>query len=200
MKGNLLVNKVWKKHYKDKWLQLLRSGDHKAFAEFIDKYKETVFLCCRTLGLRKDEVEDVASETFLAAYKGLSRYTGRAQLSTWLWSIAYRQGVNYLRKNRKQQQFKSELNEQIADSKQQLPPEVMQSKETEQLVWEAVNRLPRIWALTVILYYREGKSTADIAKVMQARENTIKTYLFRARQKLKQLLAVTFGEDADADR
>jgi len=195
-----LVNKVWKKHYKDKWLQLLRSGDHKAFAEFIDKYKETVFLCCRTLGLRKDEVEDVASETFLAAYKGLSRYTGRAQLSTWLWSIAYRQGVNYLRKNRKQQQFKSELNEQIADSKQQLPPEVMQSKETEQLVWEAVNRLPRIWALTVILYYREGKSTADIAKVMQARENTIKTYLFRARQKLKQLLAVTFGEDADADR
>ena len=82
-------------------MRLLRSGDHRAFAEFIDKYKETVFLCCRKLGLSKDEAEDVASETFLAAYRGLRRYAGRAELSTWLWSIAYRKAVSFLRKNRR---------------------------------------------------------------------------------------------------
>ena len=59
---------------KDNWLTLLRSRDHQAFGEFIDKYKETVFLCCRRLGLREDEVEDVASETFMAAYKAFSPY------------------------------------------------------------------------------------------------------------------------------
>ena len=92
-----MAEKIWEKKQEKRWLQQLVRGDHQAFSQFIDKYKETVFLCCRRLGLREDEIEDVASETFLAAYNGLSRYSGRAELSTWIWSIAYRQAVNYLR-------------------------------------------------------------------------------------------------------
>jgi len=180
-------------------LRLLRSGDHGAFAQFIDKYKETVFLCCRRLGLREDEVEDVASETFLAAYNGLSRYSGRAKLSTWLWSIAYHQAVSYLRKNRRQWRLEAEAVEsrQVGSGEEQEPAAAIQGKETEKIVWEAVERLPRLWAMAIILYYREEKSIIDIAKIMRAKENTIKTYLFRARQRLKKALAPAFGEDID---
>jgi len=194
-----LVDKVWEQQQKDNWLRLLRSGDHGAFAQFIDKYKETVFLCCRRLGLREDEAEDVASETFLAAYNGLSRYSGRAELSTWLWSIAYRRAVSYLRKNRKQWQLEagSDESRQVGSGEEQEPAAAIQSKETEKIVWEAVERLPRLWAMAVILYYREEKSIIDIAKIMQAKENTIKIYLFRARQRLKKALAPAFGEDFD---
>ncbi len=194
-----MVDKVWEQQQKDNWLRLLRSGDHGAFAQFIDKYKETVFLCCRRLGLREDEAEDVASETFLAAYKGISRYSGRAELSTWLWSIAYRRAVSYLRKNRRQWQLEAEPDEsrQAGSGKEQEPAAAIQGKETEKIVWEAVERLPRLWAMAIILYYREQKSIIDIAKIMQAKENTIKTYLFRARQRLKKALAPAFGEDID---
>ena len=160
-----MVEKIWQKQQKKrKWLRLLRSGDHEAFAGFIEKYKETVFLCCRRLGLREDEAEDVASETFLAAYKGIGRYRGRSELSTWLWSIAYRQGINYLRKNRKQWQLEAEPDEQIGDSKEQGPAEAAQGRETEQIVWEAVERLPRLWGMAIILYYREEKSIVDIQR------------------------------------
>jgi len=110
-------------------LRLLRRGDHQAFAEFIDKYKETVFLCCRTLGLREDEVEDVASETFLAAYGAIGRYSGRAKLSTWLWAIAYRKGVSYLRKNRRELHLEAELDAQIDDRRELRPTAAVQSKE-----------------------------------------------------------------------
>jgi RNA polymerase sigma factor (sigma-70 family) len=192
-----LVDKVWEQQRKDNWLRLLRSGDHGAFARFIDKYKETVFLCCRRLGLREDEAEDVASETFLAAYKGISRYSGRAELSTWLWSIAYRQAVSYLRKNRRQWQLEAGPDEQIASGEEQEPAAAIQGKETEKIVWEAVERLPRLWTVAIILYYREEKSIIDIAKIMQAKENTIKTYLFRARGRLKESLSPAFGEDFD---
>lgn len=68
-----LVDRIWEQQEKDNWLRLLCRGDHGAFARLIDKYKETVFLCCRRLGLSEDEVEDVASETFMAAYKALGR-------------------------------------------------------------------------------------------------------------------------------
>jgi len=190
-----LVHKIWDQQ--DNWLRLLRSGDHRAFARFIDKYKETVFLCCRRLGLREDEVEDVASETFLAAYNGLSRYSGRAELSTWLWSIAYRQAVSYLRKNRRQWQLEAEPDEQIANGEEKEPAAAMQGKETEKIVWEAVERLPKLWAMAIILYYREEKNIIDIAKIMRTNENTIKTYLFRARQRLKKALAPAFGEDVN---
>ena len=194
-----MVYKVLDQQKKDNWLRLLRSGDHVAFAEFIDKYKETVFFCCRRLGLREDEAEDVASETFLAAYKGLSRYSGRAELSTWLWGIAYRQAVSYLRKNRKQWPLEAGPDEsrQVGSDEVQEPAMAIQGEETEKIVWEAVERLPRLWAMAIILYYREEKSIIDIAKIMQAKENTIKTYLFRARQRLKKALAPAFGEDFD---
>ncbi len=189
--------KVLEKGQKDDWLRLLRSGDHQAFEWFIDKYKETVFLCCRRLGLREDEIEDVASDTFLAAYNGLSRYTGQADLSTWLWSIAYRKAVNYLRKNRRHQQLEEQFDEQIANDQQQEPVATIQGQESQKLVWEAVERLPRLWAMAVILHYREEKSIADIAEIMNTRENTVKTYLFRARAKLKETLAAVFGANDD---
>ena len=188
---------AWERQQKGNWLRLLKSGDHQAFAEFIDKYKEAVFMCCRRLGLREDQADDVASETFLAAYKGLGRYSGRAELSTWLWAIAYRQAVSYLRKNRRHRQLEAEPDEQIAGSKEQEPLAAMQGKETESLVWQAVDRLPRLWALAVILYYREQKSVADIGRIMRTKENTVKTYLFRARAKLKETLGPVFGEQAD---
>lgn len=187
-----MAEKIWQKRQKKKWLRLLRSGDHEAFGEFIDKYKETVFLCSRRIGLSEEEAEDVASETFLAAYKAIGQYSGRSELSTWLWSIAYRQGINYLRKNRKEWQLEAEPDEQISDSKEQGPVEAVQSRETEEIVWEAVERLPRLWAMAVILYYREEKSIVDIAKIMQIKENTVKTYLFRGRDKLKQILGAAF--------
>jgi len=181
------------------WLGRLLAGDHEAFTEFVDKYKEMVFLCCRTLGLDEDEIEDAASETFLAAYKAIRRYRGQAELSTWLWSIAYRQAVNYLRKNRKEQLL-TEPYTQIANNKNAGTLARLESKERAEFVWRAVERLPRVWAVAIILYYREGKSIAEIAKIMQKQKNTIKTYLFRGRKRLKELLADFFGGDIDVGR
>ena len=187
------------------WLGRLFARDHKAFAEFVDRYKETIFLCCRTLGLREDEIEDVASETFMAAYKGIGRYRGHAELSTWLWAIAYRQGVNYLRKesrglwkNRRENQLLAEDDIQPANNGNRQALAGLESKEQTELVWEAVERLPKLWMMATVLFYREGKEVKEIAKIMQVRQNTVKTYLFRGRKRLKELLAS--GEDINVSR
>ena len=195
-----MVDDKWEQHGDDNRLRLLCSGDHEAFCWFVDKYKETVFLCCRRLGLREDEVEDVASETFMAAYKGLSRYSGRSELSTWLWSIAYRKGIDCLRRNRRERQLEDEQENEIAADREDGPTVVMEGKETERGVWEAVERLPRLWKVAVILHYREEKGIADIAKIMDTRENTVKTYLFRGRQKLREMLSEALGEDCNAGK
>lgn len=179
------------------WLGRLLAGDHSAFAELVDKYKGMVFLCCRALGLRDDEADDVASETFLAAYNGISRYRGQAELSTWLWKIAYYKGISYLRKNKRRGELLGGLDEQIADSSEMQTPAGLESKEQAELIWRAVGRLPGLWAMAVILYYREEKNISEIAKIMRVRQNTVKTYLFRARKRLKQIIGPILGEDID---
>jgi RNA polymerase sigma-70 factor (ECF subfamily) len=177
------------KRQRQLWLSRLAAGDHKAFADFVDRYKEMVFLCCRTLGLKTDQAEDAASNTFMAAYKGISRYRGQADIGTWLWGIAYRQAVNYLRKNHREQELLAEPDQQVADSGEQGPASAVEGREIAESVWQAVERLPRLWAAAIVLFYRENKQVKEIAKIMGTRENTVKTYLLRGRNRLKELLA-----------
>lgn len=180
------------------WLGQLLAGDHQAFAEFVGKHRQSVFLCCRKFGLREDQAEDVASETFLAAYTSLSKYKGHAQLKTWLYRIAYNKTVSYLRTNNRWGKSLCEFNTPSAQSRQQTPPAQLYRKEKRTVVWAAVDKLPRVWGTAVILYYSRQQSIAEIARTMQLRQNTVKTYLFRARKRLKPILQPFIQDTAPA--
>ena len=184
-------------HEQENLLQLLRNGNHNIFTFFINKHKRDVILCCQKLGLREDEVEDIANETFFAAYKGVSQYKNQAEFGTWLRSIAYRKVFNHLKKNKKNKQLESNLYKQNFFSNAYEPATLTHIKETERIIWETVMHLPSLWALSIFLYYREGKSIADISKVMKTKENTVKTYLFRARKRLKHTLASVYQDSID---
>ncbi|MHC4123488.1 MAG: RNA polymerase sigma factor [Planctomycetota bacterium] len=173
--------------------------DHQAFADLVDKYKDSIFLCCRTLGLKHHEADDIASETFLAAFKAMHKYRGEAKLGTWLWKIAYCKAISYLRKNNRRAELLGKFANKLPDSRKQQNPAELESKELNETIWQGVNQLPRLWAMAVILYYREEKSISDIAKIMRIRQNTVKTYLFRARKKLKETLTAVLGEDIDVN-
>ena len=178
------------------WLLLLCRGDKKAFEEFVNEYQQLVFLCCRTLGLNETEAEDVASETFLAAYQKLNRFSGTSKLSTWLWKIAYYKAIDYIRKNKSNNnELIGELDEQISDRNIAEVVVELENKEQSEAVWMAVWNLPILWATAIVLFYRENKSIEEISKIMKKRKNTIKTYLFRGRKRLKELLANFSGEE-----
>ena len=132
----------------------------------------------------------------MAAYKGIRRYTGRSKLSTWLWGIAYRQGVNYLRKSRREPRVFEERQAPPDESARIEASAGLEDAEQAEVVWRAVGRLPGMWAMATVLFYREEKEVKEIAKIMRVRQNTVKTYLFRGRKKLKELLGGTFGDDA----
>ena len=178
-------------------MRLLCSGDHDAFADFVKQYEEMVFLCCKTLGLTETEAEDVASETFLAAYQKLSTYSGRSKLSTWLWQVAYYKAVDYLRKNRRFKELDERADKQLADKDIAQVAAKLESNEQAEVVWNAVARLPRLWAMAIVLFYREDKSIDEISGIMRKRKNTVKTYLFRGRKRLKETLAGVLGENSN---
>jgi RNA polymerase sigma-70 factor, ECF subfamily len=162
----------------------LRDGDSAAFADFIARYQQQVFMCCRLLGLGADEIEDVASETFLAAYQGIGRYSGGAKISTWLWKIAYNKAISFLRQKIKNQKLQQKIQSHYKDEQTTAP----YGDDNAEIVWDAVKKLPQDQAMAIVLFYRQEKSIKEIADIMTKSQNTVKTNLSRGREKLKEML------------
>ena len=167
MKGNYLAQRT---QHQQSWLQLLCRGDSKAFEEFVNEYQQLVFLCCRTLGLNAEEAEDVASETYLAAYQKLRWFRGTSKLSTWLWKIAYYKAIDYIRKNKSNNELISELDKKLADKNFAEVVTEIENKEQSEAIWLTVRRLPSLWSMAVVLFYRENKSIEEISKIMKKRK------------------------------
>ena len=175
------------------FIRRLRNGDRRTFVEFIEKYQQQVVMCCRVLGLGADEIEDVASETFLAVYQGIGKYTGRAKLSTWLWKIAYNKAISHIRRKIRNQKLQEKLQNQYTDEQEVAPLEQLSSPDRAEIVWNTVKRLSQDYAMAIVLHYRQEKSVKEIANIMKKRQNTVKVYLFRGRQRLKELLGDKIG-------
>jgi len=172
--------------------------DRKAFAELVDRHKNGVFALLRRLMGRIDEVEDVAQNVFLAAYRGLPSFKGRAKFGTWIYRIAYNQGCSALRKiSSRRSHERQQPQREDEDVRIELPDRKAVNPEEGVLVgqvWGTVDRLPTTLRGIVELHYGRGLSYAEIAEVMELPLGTVKTHLHRARARLRRLL--TGGEPA----
>jgi RNA polymerase sigma-70 factor (ECF subfamily) len=170
------------------WLNRLRSKDHAAFAEFVIQYEPMVNACGRRLGLTEDEVEDVMGDTFLAAYRSVHNFNGLSSLGSWIWTIAYRQAINHLRKHTRHQRYQRSLSFAASYDERMQPEHPMEKQETLSRLKQAVKQLPKPWATAIRLFYWDAKSTVEIAQIMNVGAGVARAYLFRGRNRLRSLL------------
>jgi len=168
----------------------LRRQDVDEFTRFVHAHEQFVMGLCQTLGLAPADCDDAAAETFALAFKALPGFRADSQLSTWLYRIAYRTALKVRRRYPKTAST-SELAEQVADPKaqgNQAPSQAVENQETAAVIWRAVGTLDAEQAVAVELFYRRGIAVDEIAEVMGKPVGTIKTLLFRARERLRHLL------------
>src|SRR5262249_27110700 len=85
-----------------------RAGDGDAFRILVERHSRSVFRLAYRLTGNEQDAEDVVQETFLRAYKQLSRYDGRASFHTWIYRIAANYGLDLLRSRRRMQTEKKD--------------------------------------------------------------------------------------------
>jgi RNA polymerase sigma-70 factor, ECF subfamily len=164
------------------------AGDHQAYEFLVRKYQRSVFnFVYRILGDRH-AAEDVLQEVFWALYRAAPRFEARAQVSTWLFKIAYNLSLNEIKRRNRFLNLHEALR---AYPCTEIGPSALSSLEASELEEEmttALNRLPENQKSALLLRVSEELSYAEISEILSVSISSAESLIFRARTRLRQLL------------
>jgi len=171
-------------------------GDKHAFELLVSKYQRKLARLLARFIRDPVEVEDVAQEAFIKAYRALPSFRGDSAFYTWLYRIGINTAKNYLvamgRRAPTTTEFNSEDAESFEDGEQlrdiNTPESVMMSKEIAQTVNDTMERLPEELRDAITLRELEGLSYEDIATIMNCPIGTVRSRIFRAREAIAEQL------------
>lgn len=172
-----------------------RAGDREAFRELVERHSHRVFQLAYRLTGNEEDAEDVVQDTFLRAYRGLSRFEERAQFLTWLYRIASNCAMDLARRrplradrvdvlDESRPVASGEAGDSIPD-----PERRALASETGRRVAAALTRLSPMERTAFVLRHFEGRPIAEIAQTLQVRAGAAKNCVFRAVSKLRRELA-----------
>jgi RNA polymerase sigma-70 factor, ECF subfamily len=169
-----------------------RDGDQGAFESLVVMHGDRVYGALRRFGLDAAEADEVAQEVFVRAWRGLGRFEERAQLSTWLYRIAFNEAQRRLARNTSAALGADPAGEErlrtVQGPASDRPEARLEDRELTAMLERALGELPDEWRAAVVLRDLEGLSTAEAARVVGVREAAFKSRLHRGRMQLRVLI------------
>ncbi|TGK11555.1 RNA polymerase sigma factor [Leptospira fletcheri] len=170
-------------------IQKVLAGDYDSFEELVLRYETLVYSQARKAFRNETEAEDFTQDVFLKAFEGLSTFKGRAKFSTWVFSIARNEIIRRYRKDHPEIEASLEgvSAESSPDSSSTQESNLME-KETNEKIRSLVDKLPELYRKPISLHYFENMSYKDISENLNLKMNTLKSYIFRGKEILREWL------------
>jgi RNA polymerase sigma-70 factor (ECF subfamily) len=178
----------------------VQKGDSRAFDLLVLKYQHRIFGLIGRYVRDADEVQDVAQEAFIKAYKALPGFRGESAFYTWLYRIAINTAKNYLvSRSRRPPGTDVELEDaEYHESGWGLrdienPENALFGAELKSVVDGAIGALPEDLRTAITLREFDGLSYEDIADIMNCPVGTVRSRIFRAREAIDVLVSKQLG-------
>ena len=180
-------------------------GDKKAFELLVVKYQRKLERLLSRVIRDPTEIEDVAQEAFIKAYRALPNFRGDSAFYTWLYRIGINTAKNYLialgRRAPTSTEFDSEEAEGFEDAAGlrdiNTPESELASKQIAQTVNDAIAALPEELRTAITLRELDGLSYEEIAQIMNCPIGTVRSRIFRAREAVADKLRPQLGTSKD---
>jgi len=174
------------------WVRRVQRGERETYARLVETYQRKVFGLVYHLVRRHDEVEDLAQEIFIKAYRAIRSYDGRASFWTWLSRIAVNHCYDYLRRERSARvsyywQMPEETQRELeahAESPQPGGQDQAQRTAARDMVDQLLARASAEDRTILVLKELEELSVQEIAEVLDLNMSTVKVRLHRARKRM----------------
>ncbi|RME29644.1 MAG: sigma-70 family RNA polymerase sigma factor [Candidatus Zixiibacteriota bacterium] len=158
-------------------------GNRAAFDEIVRQTMNSVLALTYRMTGDRDTALDLAQDTFVAAWKGLSGFRGDSRLTSWLYRIAANKTLNHLAKRAKPETADSRVSDSVASHN---PARQLEQEELRVLVREFMATLPPQQRITFELRFYQGMAFDEIARATGRALGTVKTNYRQAVAKLRQ--------------
>jgi RNA polymerase sigma-70 factor, ECF subfamily len=183
----------------------VQRGDKKAFDLLVMKYQRKIMRLLSRMIRDHSEIEDVAQEAFIKAYRALPQFRGESAFYTWLYRIAINTARNWLASSGRRPSAPTALENEDGETFNEAdnlsdistPESMVASREIAETVNAAIDALPEELRTAIVLREIEGMSYEDIAQSMGCPIGTVRSRIFRAREAVAARLRPMLGNDAD---
>lgn len=169
----------------------VQEGDRTAFRVLIDRYEGMVFDLTNQYANQPEDVEDLAQDIFLKAYRRIDDLRNPDQFASWLYGIALNQCRDYAKNVRRETYPFSRTGQEDADivaRETEAQDERLISNERSEQLWAALEELSSTYATPFLLKYRDGLTYTAMSKRLDVSVSALKVRVHRARKKLRKLL------------
>jgi RNA polymerase sigma-70 factor, ECF subfamily len=171
-------------------LRAIAAGDRRALKVLYLGYQQRLARFLLRFTQCRENIEEIINDTFVVVWRNADDFRGAAQVSSWIFGIAYRTALKSIRRQKKHSAARS-FGEWLV---QTVDPGL--EAEVQDWVMHGLNRLPDEQRLALELAFHMGYSLLEIADITDAPIGTVKARMFLARQKLRQQLPTLGGTPA----
>jgi len=164
-----------------------RTGDDAAFEDLVDRYKNLVYGMVGRMVANRALADDLAQEVFLKVHRGLPYFRGDARLSTWIYRIV----ANVCVEARSRRPPDLSLDDDRDDRRPREPGRAdaaFADFELRDRLEKAIAQLPDNYRMLIASHYLEGVQYETLAEALDMPIGTVKTHLYRAKRRLRELL------------
>jgi RNA polymerase sigma-70 factor (ECF subfamily) len=167
-----------------------RGGDEEAFRVLVERHGRSIYRLAYRMTGRPEDAEDVVQETFVRAYRQLSRFEARSNFATWLYRIGFNCAIDFMRArpHRETAEPHETLERLSGQSAAPSVDDIVYAGEIGERVQEALEGLSPQERAAFLMRHYHGCSIEEICRALDLKSNAAKHSIFRAVKKMRVAL------------